>query len=327
MSPRNTVLIMIVIAIAILAPHQFYPLFLVKALCFALFAAAFNLLLGYAGLLSFGHAAFFGGGAYFAGYALKTWGVPTELGLLVGAAGSAMLGWLFGSLAIRKEGIYFAMITLGLAQLFFFFCTHARFTGGEDGLQQIPRGRGLGFLDLSSDLTLYYYVLMVVILAIAAIYWVVRSPYGEALFAISENENRARSLGYEADKFKLRAFIISAALSGLAGSLKAVGLGVATLTDVEWHMSGQVVLMALLGGIGTFGGPIVGAILVISLENKIGDIGDYLASITGWQPFRALGDSVPTVIGTIFILCVLLFRRGIVGEFAARMKGRKPAFN
>ena len=297
MIPWRRVIVAAIGALMLLAPLQLYPLFLVKVLCFALFAAAFNLLLGYAGLLSFGHAAFFGGGAYFAGYILKWWGLPTELGLLLSAGGCALLGWLFGSIAMRKAGIYFSMITLGLAQLFFFFCSHARFTGGEDGLQQIPRGFGLGFINLSSDLALYYYSLAVVVAAVAFIRLVVRSPFGEALFAISENENRARSLGLDVGRFKLRAFVLSATLSGLAGALKAVGLGVATLTDVEWHMSGQVVLMALLGGTGTLAGPIVGSIIVVSIENKIGDIGDYLAAMTGWQPLAKLGDSVPTVIG------------------------------
>ena len=322
MSKGQTAISAVLFAAALFAPLQLYPLFLVKALCFALFAVAFNLLLGYAGLLSFGHAAFFGGGAYIAGYALKWWGVPTEVGLLLSIGGCALIGWLFGSLAIRKEGIYFSMITLGLAQLFFFLCAHARFTGGEDGLQQIPRGRGLGFLNLSSDLTLYYYILAVVLIAIGAVWWIVRSPFGVSLQAISENENRARSLGLEADKFKLKAFVMSAAVAGLAGSLKALGLGVATLTDVEWHMSGEVVLMVLLGGTGTFAGPIVGAIVVVSLENKIGDIGDFIVAITGWTTAASLGSSVPTVIGSIFIVCVLLFRRGIVGEISARMRGQ-----
>ncbi len=310
---------LVILGLALSAPYYLHPLLLVKLLCFALFAVAFNFLLGHAGLLSFGHAAFFGGGAYFAGYFLKSWGVSIELCLLSSVFICVALGWLFGSLAIRKEGIYFAMITLGLAQLFYFFCAHAQFTGGEDGLQQIPRGRSFGLIDLSSDINFYYYSLVVVLGAFAFVGWIVKSPFGLSLFAISQNERRAKSLGLDTNRFKLAAFAISAALTGLAGSLKAVGLGVATLTDVDWHMSGEVVLMALVGGVGTSMGPIIGAIVIVVLESKIGEIGNYLAALTGWPSFAALGNAEPAVIGTVFIICVLVFRRGIVGELMRQL--------
>jgi branched-chain amino acid transport system permease protein len=302
---------------ALVAPFVLYPVFLMKLLCFALFACAFNLLIGYTGLLSFGHAAFFGGAAYVTGYALATMGLPTELGLIAGALTGAAIGLVMGMLAIRRQGIYFTMITLALAQMLYFVALQAPFTGGEDGLQGVPRGNLLGFLDLGSDLTLYYVVLAIVIAGFALIVRTIHSPFGQVLKAIKENEPRAISLGYDVDRYKLLAFVLSAALAGLAGSTKTLVLGFATLTDVHWSMSGLVVLMTLVGGLGTIIGPIVGAIVIIALENKLGDLGSGLATLTSIDWFRSLGESVTIVTGFIFIVCVLAFRRGIVGELAA----------
>jgi len=296
-----------------------YPVFVAKLLCFALFASAFNLLLGYTGLLSFGHAAFFGGAGYVAGYLMRDLHVTPELGLLAGTAAGALIGLVMGVLAIRRQGIYFAMITLALAQMFYFFCLQAPFTGGEDGLQGVPRGKLFGVLDLSSDLTLYYVVLAIVAAAFLLIVRTVHSPFGQILKAIKENEPRATSLGYDTDRFKLLAFVLSAALSGLAGSLKTLVLGFETLTDVHWSMSGSVILMTLVGGLGILSGPLLGAALVIALENKLGDIGSFLAGTTGIDGFNVLGESVTTVTGAIFVICVLTFRRGIMGEIAARV--------
>jgi len=296
-----------------------YPVFVAKLLCFALFASAFNLLLGYTGLLSFGHAAFFGGAGYVAGYMMRDLHVTPELGLLAGTAAGAFIGLIVGLLAIRRQGIYFAMITLALAQMLYFFCLQAPFTGGEDGLQGVPRGKLFGVLDLADDRTLYYVVLVIVALAFLLIVRTIHSPFGQILKAIKENEPRATSLGYDTDRFKLLAFVLSAALTGLAGSLKTLVLGFETLTDVHWSMSGSVILMTLVGGLGILSGPILGAALVIALENKLGDIGTFLASTTGFDGFNVLGESVTTVTGAIFVICVLTFRRGIMGEIAARL--------
>jgi branched-chain amino acid transport system permease protein len=304
----------VLLVLATLAPCVLYPVFLMKILCFALFASAFNLLIGYTGLLSFGHAAFFGAAGYVAGQALKVWGLPTEAGLLLGTLTGALIGLVMGLLAIRRQGIYFTMITLALAQMLFFVALQAPFTGGEDGLQGIPRGALLGVIDLTSDMTLYYLVLGIAILGFALIVRTIHSPFGQVLKAIKENEPRAISLGYDVDRYKLLAFVLSAGLSGLAGSTKALVLGFETLTDVHWSMSGLVVLMTLVGGLGTIIGPIVGAVIIIMLENKLGDIGNWLAGVTHIEWFNTLGDSVTIVTGFIFIVCVLAFRRGIVGE-------------
>ncbi|MEV8469921.1 branched-chain amino acid ABC transporter permease [Ralstonia sp. UNC404CL21Col] len=296
-----------------------YPVFVAKLLCFALFASAFNLLLGYTGLLSFGHAAFFGGAGYVAGYMMRDLHVTPELGLLAGTAAGAFIGLVVGLLAIRRQGIYFAMITLALAQMLYFFCLQVPFTGGEDGLQGVPRGKLFGVLDLSSDMTLYYVVLVIVVAAFLLIVRTIHSPFGQILKAIKENEPRATSLGYDTDRFKLLAFVLSAALTGLAGALKTLVLGFETLTDVHWSMSGSVILMTLVGGLGILSGPLLGAALVIALENKLGDIGSFLAGATGIEGFNILGESVTTVTGAIFVICVLTFRRGIMGEIAARV--------
>lgn len=300
-----------------------YPVFVMKLMCFALFAAAFNLLLGYTGLLSFGHAAFLGGAAYVAGHAIKVWGVTPELGLLLGTAVGAGLGWVFGLLAIRRQGIYFAMITLALAQMVYFLALQAPFTGGEDGLQGVPRGRLFGVLDLGSDLTMYYVALVIVALAFALIVRTVHSPFGQLLKGIKENEARALSLGYDVGRVKLVAFVISAALAGLAGALKTLVLGFATLTDVHWSSSGSVILMTLLGGLGTLSGPLVGAAVVVALENKIGELGNGLAAMTRIDWFNTLGESVTIVTGLIFMICVLAFRRGIMGEVIAFWQRRR----
>ena len=313
----------IALAAALAAPFFMYPVFLMKVLCFALFACAFNLLIGFTGLLSFGHAAFFGGAGYVAGYALRNLGLPTEVGLLLGTAAGAAIGLLMGSLAIRRQGIYFTMITLALAQMLFFVFLQAPFTSGEDGLQGVPRGTLLGVLDLGNDLTMYYLVLAIALGGFALIVRTVHSPFGQVLKAIKENEPRAISLGYDVDKYKLLAFVLSAALAGLAGATKTAVLGFETLTDVHWTMSGLVVLMTLVGGLGTMIGPIVGAIIIIALENRLGDLGNWLASVTQIEWFNSIGESVTIVTGFIFIVCVLAFRRGIVGEIAARMS--RPA--
>jgi len=300
-----------------------YPVFVLKVLCFALFACAFNLLIGFTGLLSFGHAAFFGGAGYAAGHAMKVWGVTPELGLIFGTLSGALIGYVVGSIAIRRQGIYFSMITLALAQMLFFFCLQVPYTGGEDGLQGIPRGKLFGVLPLSDDLTLYYVALVIIVAAFALIVRTVHSPFGQILKAIRENEPRAISLGYDVDRFKLLAFVLSAALSGLAGSIKALVLGFETLTDVHWSMSGSVILMTLVGGLGTLSGPIVGAFVVVALENKLGDIGTFLASVTGIDWFNSLGESVTMVTGVIFVICVLTFRRGLMGELIALTSRKK----
>lgn len=305
------------LAAALVAPFFFYPVFLMKMLCFALFASAFNLVFGYAGLLSFGHAAFFGSAGYIAGHALKEWGVPPEIGLVAGTLAGAAIGWVMGVLAIRRQGIYFTMITMAIAQFIYFLCLQFPFTGGEDGLQGVPRGKMFGFIDISNDLTLYFVVLAIFVAGIALIVRTVHSPFGQVLKAVKENEPRAISLGYDVNKYKLLAFVISAALAGLAGSTKTLMLGFATLSDVHWSLSGLIVLMTLVGGLGTIAGPIVGAFVIVILESKLGDIGTFLANVTTIEWFRSLGESVNIVIGVIFIVCVLAFRRGIVGEFMA----------
>ena len=288
------------LALGLAAPFVVYPIFLMKALCLALFACAFNLLLGYAGLLSFGHAAFLGWAAYVTGYGAKVWGLPPELAILAGTTAAALLGLVFGWIAIRRTGIYFAMITLALAQMTYFFALQAPFTGGEDGIQAIPRGHLLGLVDLGQMLNMYYFTLAVFVFGFLLIWRTVHSPFGQVLKAIRENEARAISLGYQVDHYKLVAFVLSAALSGLAGATKAIVFQFATLTDVHWHISGEVVLMTLLGGLGTIFGPVAGAFIVVSLQN-------YLAQFGGW---------VTVITGAIFVACVLLFRRGLVGELA-----------
>jgi branched-chain amino acid transport system permease protein len=313
----------IALALALVAPTVIYPVFLMKVLCFALFACAFNLLIGFTGLLSFGHAAFFGGAGYVTGYALRSLGLPFEIGIVAGVVTAALIGLLMGSLAIRRQGIYFTMITLALAQMLYFVCLQAPFTGGEDGLQGVPRGALLGLIDLANDTVLYYVVLAIAVAGFALIVRTVHSPYGQVLKAVKENEPRAISLGYDVDKYKLMAFVLSAALSGLAGATKTVVLGFETLTDVHWSMSGLVVLMTLVGGLGTIAGPVVGAIVIVALENKLGDLGNLLASLTTIEWFRTIGESVTIVTGFIFIVCVLAFRRGIVGELNAIVDRKK----
>ena len=292
----------VALVLLLAAPLVVYPVLVMKVLCFALFACAFNLLLGYTGLLSFGHAAFLGSAGYVTGHALKVWGWPTELGLLAGTLGAASLGWVFGTLAIRRQGIYFAMITLALAQMTFFLFLQAPFTGGEDGLQGVPRGRLLGVVDLTDDGNLYYFVVAVSVAAFWLIHRTIHSPFGQILKAIRENEARAVSLGYDVARYKLLAFVLSAGLAGLAGALKTVVFKFATLTDAHWHASGEVVLMTLLGGVGTAFGPVVGAGVIVTLQNELAD---------------KVGSLVTVIMGMIFILCVLAFRRGIVGELMA----------
>ena len=300
----NTARAGIVLMLAALAIAPFvglYPVFLMKALCFALFACAFNLLLGFGGLLSFGHAMFLGTAGYVSAHAAKVWGLPFELAVLSGTAAAAALGTLVGALAIRRQGIYFAMITLAIAQMMYFFYLQTPFTHGEDGIQSVPRGRLFGVFDLSSTLTMYYVVLIIFALAFLLIYRVIHSPFGQVLKAIRENEPRAISLGYDADRYKLLAFILSATLAGLAGATKSIVFQLASLTDVHWTMSGEVVLMTLLGGMGTIFGPVVGAFIIIGIESYLSDFGEWVTVITG----------------VIFVVCVLAFRRGIVGELSA----------
>jgi len=289
-------------AILAIAPFVgFYPVFLMKVLCFALFACAFNLLIGFGGLLSFGHAMFLGTAGYVSAHAAKEWGLPTELAILAGTAASAALGVVAGLIAIRRQGIYFAMITLALAQMMFFVYLQAPFTGGEDGIQAVPRGKLFGFIDLSQPLAMYFTVLAIFMGGFLLIVRIIHSPFGQVLKAIRENETRAISLGYDADRFKLIAFVLSATLSGLAGATKAIVFQLASLTDVHWTMSGEVVLMVLLGGMGTIFGPVVGAFVIVALQNYLADFGQWVTIVTG----------------TIFVVCVLAFRRGIVGELAA----------
>lgn len=302
---------LVVLALALAAPFiGLYPVFVMKVLCFALFACAFNLLLGFTGLLSFGHAAFFGMAAYVTGWFVKALGWTPELGLLAGIVTGAGLGLAFGLVAIRRQGIYFAMVTLALAQMVFFVCLQAPFTGGEDGLQGVPRGNLFGVLPLTSDITMYYVVLAIFVACFLGILRIVTSPFGQVLKMIRENEPRATSLGYTVDRYKLLAFVLSAALSGLAGGLKTIVMGFASLTDVHWSMSGEVILMGLLGGVGTFFGPVFGASFIIGLQNLLAD---------------KVGAWVTVIIGAIFVVCVLAFRKGVVGELQAFMERRKAA--
>jgi branched-chain amino acid transport system permease protein len=310
MSRRVTIAYLVGLGLLLLAPMFIYPILVMKVLCFALFACAFNLLLGYTGLLSFGHAVFLGSAAYVTGHALKVWQLPTLLGLLAGTLAAAALGWAIGSLAIRRQGIYFAMVTLALAQMVFFFFLQAPFTGGEDGLQGVPRGSLFG-LDLAKDINLYYLVVAIFAGAFWLIQRTIHSPFGQILKAIRENEPRAISLGYDVAKYKLLAFVLSAGLAGLAGATKTLVFKFATLTDAHWHTSGEVVLMTLLGGMGTVFGPVVGATVIVTLQNELAD---------------KVGSLVTVIMGAIFVICVLAFRRGIVGESIAlykRMVGQK----
>jgi branched-chain amino acid transport system permease protein len=314
---NKKIVVVIALVVALAAPFVGYPVFLMKLLCFGLFACAFNLLIGYTGLLSFGHAAFLGTAGYVTGHALAVLGLPFEAGIVLGVLAAALLGLVMGALAIRRSGIYFSMITLALAQMVYFAALHVPYTHGEDGLQGVPRGKLLGFLDLSNDLTLYYVVLAICVAGFALIVRTVHSPFGQVLKAIRENEPRAISLGFDVDKYKLLAFVLSAALAGLAGATKTVVLGFETLTDVHWTLSGLVILMTLVGGMGTLVGPIIGAFIIVALENKLGDLGAMLAGATHIEWFSTLGESVGIVTGFIFVACVLLFRRGIVGELGA----------
>jgi branched-chain amino acid transport system permease protein len=291
-------------AFFLLAPLVVYPVFLMKAMCFALFACAFNLLIGFGGLLSFGHAMFLGFAGYVSAHAAKVWGLPPEIAILLGALCAALLGVVTGLIAIRRQGIYFAMTTLALAQMVFFFCVQAPFTGGEDGIQAVPRGMLLGFIDLSNVWAMYGTVFVIFMAGLLLIYRVIHSPFGQVLKAIRENEPRALSLGYDVNRYKLLAYILSATLAGLAGGTKALVFQLASLTDVHWTMSGEVVLMTLLGGLGTVFGPVVGAFIVITMEN-------YLAQLGAW---------VTVVQGVIFVLCVLAFRRGVIGEIGNVLK-------
>lgn len=293
-------------AFFLVAPFFLYPVFLMKVLCFALFACAFNLLIGYVGLLSFGHAAYFGMGAYLAGHAAKVWGATPEVAILIAGLTGMVLGFCIGSLAIRRQGIYFAMITLAMAQMIYFFCLQAPFTGGEDGIQAIPRGQAFGLIDLGNDMAMYWFTAIIFFAGFLFVHRVVHSPFGMVLKAIRENEARAISLGYRTDDYKLMAFVISATLSGIAGGTKAIVFGIATLTDVFWTMSGEVVLMSLVGGLGTLFGPVAGAAIIITMQN-------YLAEFGAW---------VTVIQGVIFIVCVLAFRRGVVGEIGRALKAR-----
>jgi branched-chain amino acid transport system permease protein len=298
-------------ALLVVAPFVgVYPVFLMNALCFAIFACAFNLLLGYTGLLSFGHAAFMGSAAYITGWLVRSAGWTPELGVLAGTMAAGSLGLLVGLVAIRRQGIYFAMVTLAMAQMIYFICLQAPFTGGEDGLQGVPRGNLLGVLPLSNDLVMYFVVLAVFVAVFLAVVRIVHSPYGQVLKAIRENEPRAISLGYDVDRYKLLAFVLSTTLAGLAGALKTVVLGFATLSDVHWSLSGEVVLMTLLGGMGTFAGPVVGAFTIVGLQNFLAD---------------RVGSWVTVIIGAIFVFCVIAFRKGIVGELLAWQQRRRAS--
>jgi len=302
---QSEVIAFLVMACAlIVAPMFAYPVFLMKALCFALFACAFNLLIGYVGLLSFGHALFFGWASYVCAHAAKVWGFPPELAIASGTVAAAGLGTIVGALAIRRQGIYFAMITLALAQMMYFFAIQAPFTHGEDGIQAVPRGTLFGFIDLADQTNMYITVLVIFLGCFLLIYRIINSPFGEVLKAIRENETRAISLGYRTERFKLLAFVLSATFAGVAGSTKALVFQLASLTDVDWPMSGEVILMTLVGGLGTLFGPVVGAFFIVTLEN-------YLTTMGQW---------VFVVQGVIFVVCVLLFRRGIVGELAQRLR-------
>jgi len=293
-------------AALIVAPFFLYPVFLMKLLCFALFACAFNLLIGYVGLTSFGHAAYFGMGGYIAAHSAKVWGLTPEISILIGALLAGVQGAIFGWVAIRRQGIYFAMITLALAQMIYFFCLQAPFTGGEDGIQAVPRGNLFGVISLANDMTMYWFVAAVFVICFLLIHRIVHSPFGQVLKAIRENEPRTTSLGYRTDDYKLVAFILSATVAGVAGGTKSLVFGIATLTDVHWSMSGEVLLMTLVGGLGTVFGPMIGAAVIVAMQN-------YLAEMGAW---------VTVIQGFIFIACVLAFRRGIVGEIANLLRVR-----
>jgi branched-chain amino acid transport system permease protein len=300
----ETIAFLIMVAILIIAPFFTYPLFLMQVMCFALFACAFNLLIGYVGLLSFGHALYFGWASYVCAHAAKVWGLTPELAILAGTATAAGLGLIAGMLAIRRQGIYFAMITLALAQMMYFFALQAKFTGGEDGIQGVPRGKLFGVFDLGHPTAMYIVVLVIFLGGFLLIHRIINSPFGEVLKAIRENEARAISLGYKTDRYKLMAFVLSATLAGTAGATKAIVLQIASLTDVNWPMSGEVVLMTLVGGLGTIFGPVIGAFIILAMQYKLAPVGEWVLVIQG----------------LIFVACVLLFRRGIVGELARIFK-------
>jgi len=300
------VALLVMFAALVVAPFFLYPVFLMKLLCFAIFACAFNLLIGYVGLTSFGHAAYFGIGGYIAAHSAKVWGLTPELSIIIGALLAGVQGAIFGWLAIRRQGIYFAMITLALAQMIYFFCLQAPFTGGEDGIQAVPRGHLFGFISLAPDMIMYWFVAAVFVACFLLIHRIVHSPFGQVLKAIRENEPRTTSLGYRTDDYKLVAFILSATLAGVAGGTKSLVFGIATLTDVHWSMSGEVLLMTLVGGLGTVFGPMIGAAVIVAMQN-------YLAEMGAW---------VTVIQGVIFIACVLAFRRGIVGEIGNLLRVR-----
>ena len=302
----ETIGFVIMVAALAIAPFVTYPLFLMQVMCFALFACAFNLLIGYVGLLSFGHALYFGWASYLSAYSAKVWGFPPELAILTGTVTAAICGLIAGSLAIRRPGIYFAMITLALAQMMYFFALQAKFTGGEDGIQAVPRGHLFGIFDLKNEMTMYAVVLVIFLAGFLFIYRIIHSPFGEVLKAIRENETRAISLGYKTDRYKLVAFVLSATLAGVAGATKAIVLQLASLTDVNWPMSGEVVLMTLVGGLGTIFGPVAGAFVILVMQFKLAPIGEWVLVIQG----------------AIFVACVLLFRRGIIGEIANKLRIR-----
>lgn len=302
----NRILFILMLVAGLTAPFYAYPVFVMDLLCFALFACAFNLLLGYAGLLSFGHAAFFGGAAYITGHVTKVWEFTPLMGILTGTGFALILGAAFGSLAIRRQGIYFAMVTLALAQIIYFLALQLPFTGGENGLQGIPRGQLFGFIDLNNSMNMYYFVFAIFLIGFGIIHRTIHSPFGEVLQAIRENEPRALSLGYDVDRFKLMAFVISATLAGLAGATKAIIFQFASLTSAHWQTSGEVILMTLVGGLGTVFGPVVGALTVGALSHELAGFGSW----------------VQVILGTIFVIVVLVFRRGFVGEIL-RLVARK----
>jgi branched-chain amino acid transport system permease protein len=299
----ETIGFIVMVTALVVAPFVTYPLFVMQALCFALFACAFNLLIGYVGLLSFGHALYFGWASYISAHAAKVWGLPPELAILTGTATAAGLGLIAGSLAIRRQGIYFAMITLALAQMMYFVALRMKFTGGEDGIQAVPRGTLFGLFDLRNDMTMYVFVVVVFLGGMLLIHRIINSPFGEVLKAIRENETRAISLGYKTDRYKLLAFVLSATLAGVAGSTKAILLQIASLTDVNWPMSGEVVLMSLVGGLGTIFGPVVGSFVILAMQYKLSFLGEWVLVLQG----------------VIFVACVLLFRRGIIGVLANKL--------
>ncbi|MCF3594000.1 branched-chain amino acid ABC transporter permease [Rhodobacteraceae bacterium LMO-12] len=304
MAPLHKVIFLVLFAFLLVLPFMVYPVFAMKLMCFALFAAAFNLLLGFGGLLSFGHAAYFGGASYVAAHAAKVWGLTPELSVLVGTAAAAFLGLIIGSLAIKRQGIYFAMVTLAFAQMVYFIALQAEFTGGEDGIQSVPRGDLFGLISLHDNTALYFFVLAITFGGVLALYRITHSPFGQVIKAIRDNETRAVSLGYDVNRYKLMVFVLSATFAGLAGATKSQVFQLASLTDVHWSMSGEVVLMTLLGGMGTVFGPLAGAAVIVTMQN-------YLASFGAW---------VTIIQGVIFVLGVMLFREGIVGVLSRWLK-------